>query len=68
MEKLDFLLHAVAFVPEEYLHGRVADCSRYGFLTAMDISCYSFIRLAHFAQPLMTAGGCLLVGWLTSMS
>jgi enoyl-[acyl-carrier protein] reductase I len=26
----------------------------------MDFSCYSFIRMAHFAEPLMTAGGCLL--------
>jgi enoyl-[acyl-carrier protein] reductase I len=38
----------------------VADCSREGFLTAMDISCYSFIRMAHLAEPLMTDGGCLL--------
>jgi len=59
-EKLDFLLHAVAFAPKADLHGRVADCSRQGFLTAMDISCYSFIRMAHSAEPLMTAGGCLL--------
>jgi enoyl-[acyl-carrier protein] reductase I len=26
----------------------------------MDISCYSFIRLAHLAEPLMKEGGCLL--------
>ena len=58
--KLDFLLHAIAFAPKEDLQGRVADCSRQGFLTAMDISCYSFIRMAHLAEPLMTAGGCLL--------
>lgn len=58
--KLDFLLHAVAFAPKEDLHGRVADVSRAGFLEAMDISCYSFIRLAHLAEPLMKNGGCLL--------
>lgn len=58
--KLDFLLHAIAFAPKEDLHGRVADCSRQGFLTAMDISCHSFIRLAHLAEPLMKDGGCLL--------
>jgi enoyl-[acyl-carrier protein] reductase I len=58
--KLDFLLHAIAFATKEDLHGRVADCSREGFLTAMEISCYSFIRMAHFAEPLITAGGCLL--------
>jgi len=27
---------------------------------AMDISCHSFIRMAKLAEPLMTAGGCLL--------
>jgi enoyl-[acyl-carrier protein] reductase I len=58
--RLDFLLHAIAFAPKEDLQGRVTDCSREGFLTAMDISCYSFIRMAHFAEPLMTNGGCLL--------
>jgi enoyl-[acyl-carrier protein] reductase I len=58
--RLDFLLHSIAFAPKEDLHGRVADCSREGFLTAMDISCYSFIRMAHYAEPLMAQGGCLL--------
>jgi len=41
---LDFALHAIAFAPKEDLHGRLADCSGDGFL-AMDISCYSFIRM-----------------------
>jgi hypothetical protein len=35
--KLDFSLHAIAFAPKEDLHGRHADCSRDGFLQAMDI-------------------------------
>ena len=26
----------------------------------MDVSCHSFLRMAHLAEPLMTAGGCLL--------
>jgi enoyl-[acyl-carrier protein] reductase I len=58
--ELDFLLHAIAFAPKEDLQGRVADCSRQGFLKAMDISCYSFIHLAHLAEPLMKNGGCML--------
>lgn len=57
--RLDFLLHSVAFAPKEDLHARVTDCSRDGFLLAMDISCHSFIRLARRAEPLMTQGGCL---------
>ena len=40
--------------------GRLADCSLNGFLVAMDISCHSFIRMAHLAEPLMTKGGTLI--------
>ena len=41
--KLDIALHSIAFAPREDLHGRVTDCSRDGFLMAMDVSCHSFI-------------------------
>jgi len=57
---LDFLLHAIAFAPAADLHGRVVDCSPAGFSMAMDISCHSFLRMAHLAEPLMPTGGCLL--------
>lgn len=57
--KLDIALHSIAFAPREDLHGRVIDCSREGFLTAMDISCHSFIRMAKLAEPLMQDGGTL---------
>ena len=57
--RLDFALHAIAFAPKADLHGRLTDCSRDGFLTAMDISCHSFIRMAHLAEPLMRNGGAL---------
>ena len=58
--KLDFLLHSITYASKEDLHGRVVDCSREGFKTAMEISCYSFIRMAKLAEPLMKDGGCLL--------
>jgi len=58
--QLDFLLHAIAFAPAEDLHGRVVDCSSAGFSLAMDVSCHSFLRMAHLAEPLMIKGGCLL--------
>ncbi len=58
--KLDFLLHSIAFAPQQDLHGRVVDCSRQGFLRAIDISCHSFIRMAKLAEPLMKDGGALL--------
>jgi enoyl-[acyl-carrier protein] reductase I len=58
--RLDFLLHSIAFAPKDDLHGRVTDCSREGFMRAMDISCHSFARMARLAEPLMREGGCLL--------
>lgn len=58
--RLDFLLHSIAYAPEEDLHARITDCSQAGFAMAMEVSCHSFIRMAHLAEPLMTQGGCLL--------
>jgi enoyl-[acyl-carrier protein] reductase I len=57
--RLDFLLHSIAFAPREDLQGRVVDCSKAGFLQAMEISCWSFLRMAHLAEPLMDRGGAL---------
>jgi enoyl-[acyl-carrier protein] reductase I len=57
--RLDFLVHSIAFSPREALQGRVIDVQRDGFLTTMDVSCWSFIRMAHLAEPLMTNGGTL---------
>jgi enoyl-[acyl-carrier protein] reductase I len=58
--KLDFVLHSIAYAPRADLHGRVVDCSREGFLLAMDVSCHSFIRMAKLAEPLMKGGGTLI--------
>jgi enoyl-[acyl-carrier protein] reductase I len=55
--RLDILVHSIAFSPKEALRGRVVDVQKEGFLTTMDVSCWSFIRMAHLAEPLMTQGG-----------
>jgi enoyl-[acyl-carrier protein] reductase I len=57
--RLDLCLHSIAFAPGKDLQGRVVDCSKEGFLTAMEISCWSFIRMAKLAEPLMKSGGAL---------
>jgi enoyl-[acyl-carrier protein] reductase I len=56
---LDFVLHSIAFSPKGALQGRVVDVSRDDFLTTMDVSCWTFIRMAHLAEPLMRKGGTL---------
>lgn len=58
--RLDFAIHSIAFAPREDLHGRVIDCSREGFLQAMQVSCHSFLEMAHHAEPLMGEGGVLI--------
>lgn len=63
--RIDICLHSVAFCPKEDLHARVVDCSRDGFTKAMDISVYSFVRMVHCAEPLMTDGGtCMTISYL----
>ncbi|KQS89483.1 MULTISPECIES: enoyl-ACP reductase FabI [unclassified Rhizobium] len=57
--ELDFVVHSIAFSPKEALAGRVVDVPRDGFLKTMDISCWSFLRMAHLAEPLMKNGGAL---------
>ena len=57
--KLDFLVHSIAFSPKDALQGRVVDVSRDGFLATMDVSCWTFMRMAHLAEPLMRSGGTL---------
>ena len=56
-ERLDILVHSIAFAPKDDLQGKVLDCSAAGFATAMDVSCHSFVRMAKLAAPLMRNGG-----------
>ena len=57
--ELDFVVHSIAFSPKDALQGRVVDVTRDGFLTTLDVSCWTFIRMAHLAEPLMRKGGTL---------
>jgi enoyl-[acyl-carrier protein] reductase I len=57
--RLDFAVHSIAFSPKDALQGRVVDVSREGFLTTMDVSCWTFMHMAHLAEPLMKKGGTL---------
>jgi enoyl-[acyl-carrier protein] reductase I len=59
-DRLDFLVHAIAFSDSNELKGRYVETSRANFLRSMDISCFSFTDLCRRAEPLMTNGGSLL--------
>jgi enoyl-[acyl-carrier protein] reductase I len=59
-DRIDFLVHAIAYADKAYLRGRYVDTPRAVFLQAMDISCYSFLAVAQRALPLMPVGGSML--------
>jgi len=57
---LDFVVHSLAFSDKNELVGDYCQTSRQNFLTALDVSCYSFTKVAACARPLMINGGSLL--------
>ncbi len=59
-DRLDFIVHAVAYSDKAELTGRFLDTSRDNFKNSLDISCYSLIELTRRAHPMMTEGGTVL--------
>ena len=59
-ERIDLMLHSVAFAPKEALEGDFVSTTREAFRTAHDISAYSLVALAREAAPLMTNGGSIV--------
>jgi enoyl-[acyl-carrier protein] reductase I len=58
-DRLDILVHALAFAKREDLAGGFIDTSRDGFALAMDVSAYSFVALARGARPYLQPGSSL---------
>ncbi|MBV6637020.1 MAG: SDR family oxidoreductase, partial [Mameliella sp.] len=59
-DRVDFLVHAIAYSDKTELAGRFLNTSRANFKNSMDISVYSFIEVARRVHPLMTEGGTML--------
>ena len=59
-DRLDFLVHAIAFADKAELKGRYVDTSPDNFTRSLMISCYSFTAIAQRAETMMTEGGSLL--------
>ncbi len=55
--KIDLILHSVAFAPKEALEGRFVHTTRDAFKTAHDISAYSLVGVTRAALPFMNDGG-----------
>jgi enoyl-[acyl-carrier protein] reductase I len=59
-DRLDFVVHAIAFSDREQLKGRYVDTTAENFAMTMNISCFSFTAVANRAEKMMTNGGSLL--------
>lgn len=59
-DSVDIIVHSIAYAPKDELNGAFHECSRNGFLTAMDISVYSFIATLKEAKPLLHPGSTAL--------
>jgi enoyl-[acyl-carrier protein] reductase I len=58
---LDFVVHSIAFADKDQLRGSfVENTTREGFLSAMNISAFSFVDVARRAAKLMPRGGSLI--------
>jgi enoyl-[acyl-carrier protein] reductase I len=60
IDRIDLMLHSVAFAPREALEGDFLSTSREAFLLAHNISAYSLLGLAREATSLMTNGGSII--------
>jgi len=56
-DRIDLLLHSVAFAPREALANPLIQTSRQDFATAHDISAYSLVGLSRAALPFMEKNG-----------
>lgn len=59
-ERLDIVVHSLAFAKQEDLARGFVETSRDGFLLAQNVSAYSLVAVARAAAPRMTAGGSII--------
>jgi enoyl-[acyl-carrier protein] reductase I len=59
-DRVDLLLHSVAYAPKEALEGTFVGTTREAFRISHDISAYSLVALARETAPLMTNGGSIV--------
>jgi len=59
-QKIDFLVHTIAYSDKEELKGEYIDTTRENFYKTMDISVYSFTAVAQRAAAMMPNGGSMI--------
>jgi enoyl-[acyl-carrier protein] reductase I len=59
-DRLDILVHALAYANRADLAGAFVDTSREGFALALDVSAYSLVALARAARPYLRPGSSIV--------
>jgi enoyl-[acyl-carrier protein] reductase I len=59
-ERLDCVVHSIAYANREDLSRPFLETSRDGYLLAQEVSSYSLVAVARATTPLMTAGGSIV--------
>jgi enoyl-[acyl-carrier protein] reductase I len=59
-ERIDAVVHSIAFANREDLSRPFVETSRDGYLLAQEVSSYSLVAVARALVPLMTSGGSVL--------
>ncbi len=59
-ERLDAVVHSIAFANQADLARPFVETSRDGYLLAQNVSAYSMVAVARATAPLMTGGGAML--------
>lgn len=59
-ERLDAVVHSIAFANREDLERPFVETSRAGYLLAQEVSAYSMVAVARATAPLMREGGSML--------
>jgi enoyl-[acyl-carrier protein] reductase I len=59
-DKVDFLIHSIAYTDKENLKDKFMTVSRESFGMTMDISAYSLVAVSRVAAPLINQGGSIV--------
>jgi enoyl-[acyl-carrier protein] reductase I len=59
-DRVDFVVHSIAFADPEELKRPFRETSKPGFAVALDVSAYSLIPIAKAFAPMMTGGGSIV--------
>jgi enoyl-[acyl-carrier protein] reductase I len=59
-DRMDFVVHAIAYSDKSELSGRFVHTTRENFRNSLSISCYSLIDVARRASEMMPEGGTIL--------